>query len=106
MENNLFKKCYIDYKQLERKLYNNIGYESSIYVAYNFIEKQKGVEFTNIELKDGFFDFYYNDMLLTISDFNRTKNARLLDTIEIYDSVGLVKILEYEDLEKEVLSYE
>ena len=106
MESELFKKCYIDYKQLERKLYNNIGYESSIYVAYNFIEKLKDVEFTNIELKDGFFDFYYKDMLLTISDFNRTKNARLLDTIEIYDSIGLVKILEFEDLEKEVLDYE
>lgn len=105
MDNRLFKKCYIDYKQLERHLYNNIGYESSIYVAYNFIEKL-GVEFTNIELKDGFFDFYYKDMLLTISTFNRTKNARLLDTIEIYDSVGLVKILEFNDLEKEVFDYE
>ena len=105
MDNRLFKKCYIDYRQLERHLYNNIGYESSIYVAYNFIEKL-GVEFTNIELKDGFFDFYYEDMLLTISNFNRTKNARLLDTIEIYDSVGLVKILEFNDLEKEVFDYE
>ena len=105
MDNRLFKKCYIDYMQLERHLYNNIGYESSIYVAYNFIEKL-GVEFTNIELKDGFFDFYYEDMLLTISNFNRTKNARLLDTIEIYDSVGLVKILEFNDLEKEVFDYE
>ena len=105
MENNLFKKCYVDYRQLERHLYNNIGYESSIYVAYNFIEKL-GVEFTNIELKDCFFDFYYKDMLLTISTFNRTKNARLLDVIEVYDNIGLVKILEFNDLEKEVLGYE
>lgn len=105
MDNSLFKKCYIDYRQLERHLYNNIGYESSIYVAYNFIEKLK-VEFTNVELKEGFFDFYYKDMLLTISNFNRTKNARLLDVIEIYDNVGLVKILEFNDLEKEVFDYE
>ena len=105
MENDLLKKCYVDYRQLERTLYNNIGYESSIYVAYNFIEKLK-VEFTNVELKEGFFDFYYKDMLLTISNFNRTKNARLLDTIEIYDSIGLVKILEFNDLEKEVFDYE
>ena len=39
MDNRLFKKCYVDYKQLERHLYNNIGYDSSIHVAYNFIEK-------------------------------------------------------------------
>lgn len=105
MENNLLKKCYIDYKQLERTLYNNIGYDSSIYVAYNFVAKMD-VEFTNVELTDGFFDFYYKDMLLTISTFNRTKHARLLDVIEIYDNVGLVKILEYNDLEKEVFNYE
>ena len=105
MESSLLKRCYIDYRQLERHLYNNIGYESSIYVAYNFVEKL-GVEFTNIELKEGFFDFYYKDMLLTISTFNRTKNARLLDVIEIYDNIGLVKIIEYNDLEKEVLCYE
>lgn len=110
-DKQILKRAYIDYKQLERILYIDFGKTKDLQAVYNYIEcmsehKENKISFTNIYLEDGFFDFNYKDMLLTISNFNVNDWVWLAESIEVYDENGiLIKQIDFEDLEKEVLGY-
>ncbi len=108
----ILKKAYVDYRQLERKLSIDFGDTHDIEKVYKYIEKMAednvSISFTNVDLDLGYFDFYYNDMLLTISTNNRREVVKLSGDItisnleEFYD----IDTLDFEELEKLVFGIE
>lgn len=104
------KRAYIDYKQLERKLLRKFGMNYiDIKQVYDYINNMskynKSINFTNVDLKEGYFDFNYNDMCLTISKYNEREVYLLSDSIELWNNESLIGNIGFEELEKEVLSY-
>ena len=102
----LFRKAYIDYKQLERFLSIDLGDSHDIEKAYNYIkdmsERNKTISFTNVDLDLGYFDFYYYDMLLTISTYNKREVCKLAESIIIYDRYDNDYEIDFNDLERKV----
>lgn len=103
------KRAYIDYKQLERKLAIDLGDTKDLEKVYNYIDDLKGTSFTNVNLEVGeYFDFNYKDMCLTISKNNYRNVCKLTESIELWNDKEETYIgtFDFEDLEKEVLGYE
>lgn len=103
------KRAYIDYKQLERQLNIDIGDTEDIVKVYNYIDDLRGVSFTNVDLEnDKYFDFNYKDMCLTISKDNMRNVCKLTESIELWNDKENTYIgtFDFNDLEKEVLGYE
>lgn len=103
------KRAYIDYKQLERKLAIDLGDTEDLEKVYNYINDLRGTSFTNVNLEVGeYFDFNYKDMCLTISKNNYRNVCKLTESIELWNDKEETYIgtFDFEDLEKEVLGYE
>lgn len=103
------KRAYIDYKQLERKLAIDLGDTEDLEKVYNYIDDLRGTSFTNVNLEVGeYFDFNYKDMCLTISKNNYRNVCKLTESIELWNDKEETYIgtFDFEDLEKEVLGYE
>ena len=100
------RKSYIDFKQLERLLFKEFGLTKDITQVYDYLDTFKGIDFTNVDLDDGWFDFNYKDMCLTIRE-NTNGFVVLFDGIELYDKEGnFMAYVKFQDLEKEFLEYE
>ena len=110
-EMEILTRCYVDYKQLERLLYIEIGNTTDITKVYNFMvdlkRKDNRFGFTNVELDEGYFDFNYRDMLLTISTYNTRKICLLGNLICVYDDKNCCDLCEidFDDLEKLIFNY-
>ncbi len=109
----ILKRAYIDYKQLERQLNIDFGDTRDLRAVYDYIDEMrkynKTIGFTNVDLEEGYFDFNYNDMCLTISVYNKAEYVRLSDGIEIWNNEKLsllVGLIEFNELEKIVLGYD
>lgn len=109
-ELKILKRAYIDYKQLERQLYTDIGDTDNISKVYDYFKNYvRGASFTNIDLEVGeYFDFNYKDMCLTISKNNIREVCRLADSIELWNDKEntYINTIGFEELEKVVLGYE
>lgn len=103
------KRAYIDYKQLERQLNIDIGDTEDIRKMYDYIDDLRGANFTNVDLEvEEYFDFNYKDMCLTISKNNMRNVCKLTESIELWNDKENTYIgtFDFDDLEKEVLGYE
>lgn len=110
-EMKILTRVYVDYKQLERQLNIDFGDTYNIEKVYEYIEdmskNNRTISFTNVDLDLGYFDFYYNDMLLTISKYNKREVCKLGEDIIIYDDENATDFdeMDFEELEKIVLGY-
>jgi len=110
-EMEILTRCYVDYKQLERLLKNDIGDSYDIEKVYLYMKElaknNNRLGFTNVDLDEGYFDFNYNDMLLTISKYNTRKICLLCDLICVYDDKNCCDLCEidFNDLEKLIFNY-
>ena len=106
----IFKRAYIDYKQLERQLSIDIGDTDNIFKVYDYFKNYiNNISFTNVSLIVGeYFDFNYKDMCLTISKNNIRGVCRLADSIELWNDKEntYIDTIGFEELEKVVLGYE
>lgn len=91
-ELRILRRAYVDYINLERLLNVEFGETTNINKVYEYIEELKhqrylgyNIDFTNVELDEGFFDFNYNDMCLSISVYNTRNIVKLCDSIEVWD---------------------
>lgn len=108
-ETNILKRAYIDYKQLKEKLDIDLENTNDMEKCYEYIKNlaknNKTITFTNVDLDLGYFDFNYNDMLLTISKYNINEICKLSEQIVIYDDENSIDLCEidFKDLEKIIL---
>ena len=103
------KRAYIDYKQLERQLNIDIGDTEDIRKVYDYIDDLRGASFTNVSLEVGeYFDFNYKDMCLTISKNNYRNVCKLAESVELWNDKEetYIDTLDFDDLEKIVLGYD
>lgn len=100
----IYKRAYIDYRQLERQLTIDIGETTNIKEVYDYIGQLPNVSFTNVDLDYGYFDFNYKDMCLTISTFNNRGVVRLAESIELWDDENecLLDVIDFNDLERKM----
>lgn len=110
-EMKILTRVYVDYKQLERQLNIDFGDTYNIEKVYEYMEdmskNNRTISFTNVDLDLGYFDFYYNDMLLTISKYNKREVCKLGENIIIYDDENAIDFeeIDFNDLEKIIFGY-
>ncbi len=100
------KSAYINYKELERRLGIEVGNTNTIENVYNYIKNSKDCKITNEQLEEGWFDFEYKDMYLTINKNSYGEICKLCDCIELWDNDSCIGYFLFENLEKEVLEYD
>lgn len=101
----IYKRAYIDYKQLERELNKKVGEVNDLKVMQEYMKKTYNINITKVE--DKCFVFNYKDMSLIITNNNPRELCQLFEVIMIYDEKGnVIKIIDFNDLEKEILKYE
>lgn len=112
-EYKILLRAYIDYKQLERELYLDFGETKDIQAVYNYIKELAEqtqfyhIDFVEVNLQEGYFDFNYNDMVLTISMYNRRNIVMLCDTIDVWNDKedNLIGEFDFNTLEKIIFGY-
>lgn len=114
-EMKILRRAYIDYKQLERLLDIEFGETADLNAVYEYIKRLSDlkhlgyhIDFTNVDIEEGYFDFNYNDMCLTISVYNTRLIVKLADSIEIWNDKESSYLAEFDfdSLEKLILGYE
>lgn len=98
----IYKRAYIDYKQLERQLAIDIGETTNIKEVYDYVGQLPTVSFIDVDLDYGYFDFNYKDMCLTISTFNNRGIVRLAESIDLWDNGCLLDVIDFNDLERKI----